>query len=178
MIGLGGWVFEFREKLKLSLSSSIYCVGKANSPSKTSKMEDHCFLLNCSHKCDFDNSLNKYICLCPTNLSLDKSGKMCVPGRHNDQQKIKSKTTMATREKITTKIATQSLIATTELLYTVQKEKIDKIENFMAKEAKNKDLPTLLPPLITSVVVLYIIIMNIIMFACFEKLLKASLMLP
>lgn len=45
---------------------------------KASAPVDHCSAKGCSHKCNYDYSLESYVCTCPPSLVLDLDQKTCV----------------------------------------------------------------------------------------------------
>ena len=45
---------------------------------KASAPVDHCAAKGCSHKCDYDYSVEEYLCTCPPGLELDVDDKTCV----------------------------------------------------------------------------------------------------
>jgi hypothetical protein len=45
---------------------------------KSSTPVDHCSAKGCSHKCDYDYSVEDYVCTCPPGLVLDLDEKTCV----------------------------------------------------------------------------------------------------
>jgi hypothetical protein len=45
---------------------------------KASAPVDHCSAKGCSHKCNYDYSLESYVCTCPPSLVLDLDEKTCV----------------------------------------------------------------------------------------------------
>ncbi len=45
---------------------------------KASAPVDHCAAKGCSHKCDYDYSVEEYLCTCPPELELDVDAKTCV----------------------------------------------------------------------------------------------------
>merc|ERR1711963_651109 len=72
---------------------------------KASAPVDHCAAKGCSHKCNYDYSLEDYVCTCPPTLVLDIGQRNCLSQEEAEAEKATSavpETTSAAVDEVTT----------------------------------------------------------------------------
>ena len=72
---------------------------------KASAPVDHCAAKGCSHKCNYDYSLEDYVCTCPPTLVLDIAERNCLSQEEAEAEKATSavpETTSAAVDEVTT----------------------------------------------------------------------------